>query len=275
MQVLLLLMAFSLATIAVCFVGALISAQPSAADLLYFGAKLDTPLAIFVPCLFFGVLHLVVVGFALNLFCYHLWLRRHGLTTLEHILKYKGSKKLGQIRPLPPSPSEPTGRLQERVVVRQPLKLKSTASVSDRPDEELVLSDHRLKSQKSSTATDGLVLGRPKTKLEKAEEFFRLPERKLPSKLSSESASSLTGKESTERQLFPEQSTLRFPLSAGQPLTEKSKALAKPVAGKDGALPADPQQGEQSAVVKKVQKRRLAPLAVDTTENSKASRAKE
>lgn len=274
MQVLVLLMVYCLANISVCFVGTIISAEPNSIECLYFGSKLSNTTPVFVCCVFVGVVHLAILGLTMNLYCYHLWLRKHNLTTLEHILKFKGSKNLNQIKPLPSTVSEQTQRNQERVVIRQELKLKSKSnSVSSKDEDLLISSEQRLRSGNGSTVTEGFSLGRPKTKHEKAEEYFRKPEKRISSKLVSESSNSLSGKESSERNII-DQNTADKNGTTESNNQETPKLLAKPLASKENELDSN-HKSAQTTLAKKVQKKKLTPIFLDPTENSKTSRSKD
>lgn len=277
MQVLKLLMCFSISTVSICLVGALISARAVSMECLYFGSELPSPLTVFVPCVFFGLLHIIVAGFAANLYCYHVWLRKHDLTTLEHILKYKGARKISQVQPLASAPSEQTNR-SDRAVFRPPLKLRSDSNSAQSKEDELILSsDKRLQSQKSmSSGSEGFLLGRPKTKLEKAEEYFRKSEKKLSSKQASESSQSMTGKESSNMSSTKEQKLDKNTNPTSIINHTPSKFLAKPIvelkAPESSSNRADQ---EKNTGAKKVSKRKLPPLNSEITENSKNSPSKQ
>lgn len=60
---------------------------------------------ILVPSIVLATFHLIVGGFSIQLYLYHLWLMKNNLSTLEHILsKREAQKKVG-------SPNAKTGRV--------------------------------------------------------------------------------------------------------------------------------------------------------------------
>ena len=274
-------MCFCLATIAICFASTLVSAQVGDLEFSYFGKKVDATMTIFVPSVFFGLLHFIVFGFALNLYCYHVWLRKNNLSTLDHILKYKGSKKLGQVKPLPPPIAEDkTQRDLERTSHRQPLKLKSNSnhnSVNSREEDLILSSDKRIESQKS-LSSEGFLLGRPKSKFEKAEEYFRYSEKRIASKNISELSKSDTGKGSTD-QRSDRHIDSQYPKSQFSPqlppLPPPLSIRAKPLPKLDEGPNHSAGHVEQKTDAKKIPKRKLLPMKVDNTEPSNSSKAKE
>lgn len=276
MQVLKLLLCFCAASISICAVAAIISRGAAQVDCFYFGKRLDSNLVVFVPCVFLAVLHLLIMGFGSNLLCYHMWLRRNNLTTLEHVLKYKGSRKLGQIKPLTSNQSEQTLRGPERVISREPLKLRSSMSSVRSKDDKSGLPSEKLllQKQKSGCSSDAFLLGRPKTKFEKAEEYFKKSDKKTPSKLVSESSNSLSVKESEDRLPIGDNVEVNSNSLGSRQTNVVPRMLAKPVALKD-AINMDAQTAnDKITVVKKVAKRKLPPINMESTENSKGSPTK-
>lgn len=94
-----LVLLFEVFTFAYCLVGTVISASLPGVTTGYFGRyRIAWPIVL-VPTIIIGVVQIIAFGFTLNLYCYHRWLRKNGITTLEHIFKYNSSKTLNKVGP--------------------------------------------------------------------------------------------------------------------------------------------------------------------------------
>lgn len=264
MLVLRLLMGFSIITICICVAAAIVVAQTPGNACYYYGMPVDNKLIFFVPSVTLAFVYLIIMGFTANLHCYHTWLRKNNITTLEHILKYKSATKINKILPFPSATKDETPNKEiQRIPLRKPLSLKSNQEESSLKSSEMILSSENRTYNQKSFNQEGFTLGRPKSKFEKAEEYFRQSE-KAKSKLTSESSVGLTGREPPVINSIS--NCIDNQKSPNKNLSKTSflqKSFAKPmVSGISNSIP-DKESQEDKTVVKKTIKKKLPPISTE------------
>lgn len=172
-MLLLILIIFEVATACLCLVGILISARIGGVTFKYFQHMEVAWQVIFVPSICIGVAQIIMLGFTLNLYCYHRWLRKNDLTTLEHIFKHNSSKKINQVTPKESFKSESgtekeTERLQLKATGGQQ---SSSRAISSKADSSSNLHGDKADSAKGSIP-ESVYIGKPKSTFHQAQDYL-------------------------------------------------------------------------------------------------------
>ena len=249
-------MCHQILTLLSCAGGILISSGAFKTELEYFGNRTLAWQLIFVPSLCVGVIQVVMIGFTLNLYCYHRWLKKHGITTLEHIFKFNSSKNLSKITPKPRPQIAPEVSKSQRETERVKIRTKQAEMSSSRElssKNEVVenhLKEGEFRSQQSAIS-EGFSLGKPKSNLKMAQEYIKNSKLKLGPKNGSLKDFPTNSKREVEPEVFKKQS-----IDQEHDTVPKSMAkspLDPPVDGK-------PDHQKENISIRKMAKRKLAPL---------------
>lgn len=127
---------------------------------------------VLVPSLCVGIMQIIMLGFTLNLYCYHRWLRKNDLTTLEHIFKHKNSKKPNQVMPKDaPKSEQGTEKETERLQLRTGRPQSGSKMLSSK-DEGSAASQKDNDNTGKNSISESVSIGRPKSTLHQAQEYF-------------------------------------------------------------------------------------------------------
>lgn len=242
-------------TFVICTLGVILSARVFKNELEYFGKVIVDWQLVFVPSLCVGVIQIVMIGFTLNLYCYHRWLKRHGITTLEHIFKFNSSKNLNKVVPKLKHQVMPEASRSQRETERVKIKSKQAEMSSARgfsskgEIEERHQMEEHIRSQKSAVS-EGFSLGKPKSNLKMAQEYIRNSKIKYGTKNGSLKEVPINSKKDIDLEFFKKQRN--DPALDTIPKSIAKSPLDPPLLGKN--------DNPKDTNIRKMSKRRLAPL---------------
>lgn len=172
-MLLLILIIFEFVTASLCLVGVLISARIGGATFKYFQHMEVAWQVVFVPSICIAVAQIIMLGFTLNLYCYHRWLRKNDLTTLEHIFKHNSSKNINQVIPKVSVKSESgTEKETERLQLKATGGLQSSSrAISSKVDSSSNLHRDNADSAKGSIS-ESVSIGKPKSTFHQAQDYM-------------------------------------------------------------------------------------------------------